>query len=144
MAHEDAGHYAAKHNKGTELSPAVQKAIEDKNKNGFITCAAAHGIAKTLSIPPAEVGVAVDLMEVRLSRCQMGLFGYEPDGRIIKAATEVNPELDAAIRESIKGGKLPCLVSWEIAKRFGIAKMDVASACETLGIKISSCQLGAF
>jgi hypothetical protein len=36
------------------------------------------------------------------------------------------------------------LNSWEIASRLGIQKLDVASACETMGVKIKPCQLGAF
>ncbi|TFG93521.1 MAG: hypothetical protein E4H15_01155 [Syntrophobacterales bacterium] len=144
MAHEDAGHYAAKHGAKTRPAPAVEQALRDAIEDSTITCAAAHKIAHTLDVPPAEVGVAVDLMEARLTRCQMGLFGYAPEGRIVQPAGEVLPELAGAIREALVDGRLPCLSSWEIAKRFGLAKMDVACACEALHIKISSCQLGAF
>lgn len=144
MTHEDAGHYAAKHDAETRPSPAVEKALKGVIKDDTVTCAAAHKIAHSLGIPPAEVGVAVDLMEARLARCQLGLFGYTPESRIVKAADAVSPELEGAIREALVGGKISCLSSWEIAKRFGIAKMDVARACEALHVKISSCQLGAF
>ncbi len=144
MTHEDAGHYAAKHGAQTSPAPAVEQALEGVIKDGTVTCAAAHKIAHTLRVSPAEVGVAVDLMEARLTRCQMGLFGYAPESRIVKPADAVLPELEEAIRGSLTRGRLPCLPSWEIAKRFGIAKMDVACACEALHIKISSCQLGAF
>ncbi|MFA7462783.1 MAG: hypothetical protein WCY59_06555, partial [Anaerovoracaceae bacterium] len=84
------------------------------------------------------------LMETRLTRCQLGLFGYTPESRIIKPADAVAPDLEEAIRGALLNGKISCLASWEIAKRFGIARMDVACACETLRIKITSCQLGAF
>ena len=144
MTHKDAGQYAAKHGAETRPPPAIEQAVRDAIENGTITCAAAHEIAHTLDVTPAEVGVAVDLMEARLTRCQMGLFGYAPESRIVKPADAVLPELEEAIRGSLTRGRLPCLPSWEIAKRFGIAKMDVACACEALHIKISSCQLGAF
>jgi len=144
MTHEDAGHYAAKHDAGAQPAPEIAEAVRGKIKDGHITCAAMHKIASDLKTTPAEVGVAVDLMEARLTRCQMGLFGYNPESRIVKPADEVSPKLEAAIRESLVDGKVPCLSSWEIAKRFRIAKMDVACACEALHIKISSCQLGAF
>jgi hypothetical protein len=74
----------------------------------------------------------------------MGLFGYDPEGRIVKPAGAVSPELEAALRGSLTHGRLPCLSSWEIAERFGLARIDLACACEALHIKISSCQLGAF
>ncbi len=144
MTHEDAGHYAAKHTAGTEPDPKIRQALEWIVKDGTASCAALHKIADDLNIPPAEVGVAADLMEARLTRCQMGLFGYLPEGRIVRPADEVSSELEGAIRGALVNGKIPCLSSWEIAKRFGIAKMDVSRTCEALHIKISSCQLGAF
>jgi hypothetical protein len=144
MTHEDAGHYAAKHNAETRPASAVEQALKGAIKDSTIACVAAHKIAHALGVPPAEVGVAVDLLEARLTRCQMGLFGYAPERRIVKPAGHVPPELEGAIREALTHGRLPCLSSWEIAKRFHIAKMDVARACEALHIKISSCQLGAF
>jgi len=144
MTHEDAGHYAAKHAARAQPAPEIAEAVRDKVKNGRITCAAMHKIASDLKTTPAEVGVAVDLIEARLTKCQMGLFGYAPERRIVKPAGEVSPELEGAIRESLTHGRLSCLSSWEIAKRLGIAKMGVACACEALHIKISSCQLGAF
>lgn len=144
MTHEDAGHYAAKHGPQARPAPAVEQALTAAVKDGTLTCAAAHKVAETLNVSPAEIGVAADLMEVRVTKCQMGLFGYAPEGRIVKAADEVSTELEGAIREALVDGRLPCLTSWEIAKRLRVAKMDVACACEALHIKISSCQLGAF
>ena len=144
MAHEDAGHYAAKHGAGTQPAPEIAEAVRGKVKDGRITCAAVHKIAGNFKMTPAEVGVAVDLMEARLTRCQMGLFGYTPESRIVKPADGVSPELEGAIREALVDGRLPCLSSWEVAKRLGISKMDMSCACEALHIKISSCQLGAF
>ena len=144
MTHEDAGHYAAKHAAGTRPALAIEEAVRDKIKDGHITCPAMHKIASDLKTTPAEVGMAVDLMEARLSRCQLGLFGYTPDRRIVKPASEVSPELEETIGKSLVDGRIRCLSCWEIAKEFGIARMDVASACEALHIRISSCQLGAF
>jgi hypothetical protein len=144
MTHEDAGHYAAKHAAGTKPAPGIEEAVRGKIKDGRVTCAVIHKIASDLKVIPAEVGVAADLMEARLIRCQMGLFGYTPDSRIVEPASEVSPELEAAIKKSLVDGRITCLSCWGIAKEFGIARMDVASACETLHVKISSCQLGAF
>jgi len=75
MTHEDAGHYAAKHTVGTEPAAEITEAVRDKIKDGHISCAAMHKIASDLKKTPAEVGVAVDLIEARLNKCQMGLFG---------------------------------------------------------------------
>ena len=144
MTHEDAGHYAAKHAAGTRPVPGVEEAVKNKIKDSYITCAAAHKIALDLGVTPAEVGVAVDLMEARLSKCQLGLFGYAPDRRIVKPASEVSHELEEAIKKALVDSRITCLSCWDIAKEFGIARMDVASACEALRVRIFSCQLGAF
>lgn len=144
MTHEDAGHYAAKHSKETKLDERIAGEIRKKIREGKVSCAAAHRIAEELDMTPAEVGIAIDLLEVRIERCQLGLYGYSPKRRIVEAAETVSLELEEAIRGKLSEGKLTCLSSWEIAKQFGISKMAVSSACETVGIKISFCQLGAF
>jgi len=144
MTHEDAGHYAAKHGEETKLDERIAGEIQKKIREGKISCSAAHRIAEELGVTPAEVGVAIDLLEARIERCQLGLYGYSPKRRIVEAAETVSMELETAIRGALTEGKLTCLSSWEIAKKFGIPKMAVCSACETLGIKLSSCQLGAF
>ena len=56
----------------------------------------------------------------------------------------VPDDLEDAIREKLINGKLNCASAWEVAKKLNIPKMHVSSACEKLGIKIKSCQLGAF
>jgi len=144
MTHEDAGHYAAKHSPDTRLDPKIAEAITKKIQDGKITCAAAHKITGELDVLPADVGVAIDLMEARISRCQLGLYGYSPEKRIVEPAENVSQELEKAIRNSLVNDRLFCLSSWEIASKLHIPKMNVAAACETLKIKISSCQLGSF
>ncbi len=144
MTHEDAGHYAAKHPPKTELKPEVEKKIREKLQGDTITCAAAHAVASDLAIAPADVGVALDLMEARIEKCQMGLFGYSPEKCIVKPAPEVVPQLRKAIEQALVDNRLPCLAAWDSAKKLGIAKMDVAAACEALKIKICTCQIGAF
>ncbi len=76
MTHEDAGHYAAKHGPGVKADSKIIDAIKEKMSDGKISCAAMHGISKMLSVSPAEAGKTADLLEVRLLKCQLGLFGY--------------------------------------------------------------------
>jgi len=144
MTHEDEGHYTAKHPIGTELSKQIAEAVKRKVVNGRITCSAAHAIANELNFSPADVGMAIDLLEVRINKCQLGLYGYSPQKRIVKPAKEVSQQLEEVIKTSLVNNRMPCLSCWEIAKKFGIAKMKISEACELLKIKISPCQLGAF
>jgi hypothetical protein len=83
-------------------------------------------------------------MEIELSKCQLGLFGYSPQKMVVKPAETVQADLERAIRRALMNDRLPCAAAWNIAETFGIPKMEVSSACEALKIKVKPCQLGAF
>ncbi len=53
-------------------------------------------------------------------------------------------ELDEKIKTSLVDGKLPCTVAFKIAKQLNVSTKEVGEACNTLNLKISSCQLGCF
>jgi hypothetical protein len=144
MTHADADHYAAKHPVNKTLNKIVAAAVQKRAAEGGINCADAAAIAENLKVTMPEVGVTIDLLEIRLKRCQLGLFGFGEQKLIIKPADQVAPDMEKAIRSSLIDGRLPCLSAWEIADGRGIARMDVSSACEKLKIKIKPCQLGAF
>ncbi len=144
MAHEDAGHYKAKHPAGRKLNETAAAAVREKAESGKISCADAARIAERLKIGMADVGETIDLLEIRLVKCQLGLFGYSPKRIIVKPAAQVASDLENAIRGALVNGRLSCRAAWEIADRAGRSRMDVSSACEKLKIKIKPCQLGAF
>ena len=144
MTHEDAGHYRLKHPSQTDLDPRIAEVLKQKATNNRISCASAHEIADETGVTPAEVGVALDLLEMRITNCQMGLFGHSPEKKAVTSSETVSPELEKAIRNSLASDRISCLSCWEIAARFGIARIDVSAACEALELKIGACQLGAF
>ncbi len=144
MTHEDAGHYAAKHPKGTKYDPQISEALKKKISDGRITCTAVHKIAENLNVSPDEVGKAADLLEVRLSKCQLGLFGYGKQKKIINPAEKISQELEKVIKESTVDGRISCAACWKAAEKTICSKLDVSEACETIKVKISSCQIGAF
>lgn len=144
MARTDAERYAAKHPEGRTLNRAIADAVRKRAPHGEIDCADAGAIAENYRADMAEVGATIDLLEIRLRRCQLGLFGYGKQKRVVMPAAKVSGSLEKAIRGSLTDGHLPCLAAWRIADGAGIPRMDVASACEALQIKIKPCQLGAF
>ncbi len=144
MTREDAGHYSIKHPKGTTYDPALAEALEQKAPDGLLSCTTAHEIASAFAVPPAEVGKTADLLEYRIVECQMGLFGYSPEKRIVRPAPDIAASLRGALDERTVDGVISCLSCWEIAAALGVTKMAVASACESLGLKVKPCQLGAF
>ena len=56
----------------------------------------------------------------------------------------VDPALSKEIKASLKDGKLPCAVAFQIAKRLKVPPKQVGDAANQLSIRISSCQLGCF
>jgi hypothetical protein len=143
MTHEDAGRYAAKHAPGVSPDERIAVAVREKAAEGELACAGAERIGAALGVPLAEIGRTLDLLELRIGHCQLGLFGY-PGGKAVHPAAAVSRDLDAAIRGRLADGRLPCKAAWEIAAERKVARMEVSSACETLKIRIKPCQLGAF
>jgi len=122
----------------------IQKMIMGRAVNKALSCAAAFELARELRLSPGVVGAAADEMDIHLLECQLGLFGYRPEKKIVKPLETVEPAMAAAIRSALVNDRLPCRSAWEIAEGFQVKKMTVSAACETLGIKIRPCQLGAF
>lgn len=147
MAHQDAGKYAAKHPPGTVLNARIAEAIRRKSSDGKLACAAGEEISKELKVSIPEVGVTTDLLELKIKECQLGLFGWGKKprhGKDIEAAASVPDELKTALEKAAANGTVTCPALWRIAGRLGVNRKAVAAACETLGLKIQSCQLGTF
>jgi len=122
----------------------LQKMITSRAVNNALSCAAAFEIAGELGVSPGAAGDTLDQLRIHLGECQLGLFGYKPEKKIVRPLDAVDPALEAALRAALVNDRLPCRAAWEIAERFQVGKMTVSGACETLGIKVRPCQLGAF
>ncbi len=145
MTHEYEGRYRTKHAPDTRVNANLARTIRQKAKGPRLTCSAAFVVARESGVSPAEVGQAADLLELKITACQLGLFGYGRERRIVvEPAQHILPELEQAIREGMVDGRLPCKEAWDIAERFGLSKMEIAAICESLGIRLSQCQLGTF
>ena len=143
MAKKDKGHYSTKH-PGVTISKEIAEALKKKRVDGAMTCPLAFQAAGELNMTVAQIGQALDILEIPISKCQLGLFGYSPISRIIQPAESVPEDLEAAIRKAMIDGRLPCAAAFHLAADFKLAKIRVSSACEKLKIRISACQLGAF
>jgi hypothetical protein len=136
--------FSAKHGPNAQADPIIKEKVNQHAAQGNLPCAVAFKIADELGVSPAEIGKTVDLLDLRLSKCQLGLFGYQPEKKAVKARSPENRQMEDAIRKALDDGKLACSDAWDIAGRFNVPKMAVSGACESLSIKIKACQLGAF
>lgn len=144
MTRRDTGHYARKHPADKKVDPRIASAVKEKAPEGTMPCATAFSIVKELGVRPEEVGFTLDFLEIKIVKCQLGLYGYEPRKKIVQAAHAVDPDMESTIRGSLVNERLPCAKAWQVAESFNISKMEISAACEALKIKISPCQLGAF
>ena len=119
------------------------------DNDGQIPCAAAHRIAEELGVKPLQVGEQADEIGIRISRCQLGLFGYTlkkgtPGYRVVKKLDDPPDAASASVRKAAAHGRIPCLTLWRLAREYGLTKRDMGNIAETLELKVTPCQLGCF
>jgi hypothetical protein len=129
-------------------SEKIVKMIAIYPEKGKLPCAVAHYIAAYLGATPLDVGKEATATGVRLYQCQLGLFGYGRKGqsayKIVGRKVEVGQEVLDLIRAGVSEGRISCARLWEIADSTGVIRAEVGNAADSLGIKITPCQLGAF
>lgn len=147
MTHEYSGKFALKHPPGTMPNERIAKVIREKSPGGELACGMAERIANELKVSISEVGMTADLLNIKIKKCQLGLFGWgnKPNhGKDIHLANSVPFEMKRALEGIAENGRVTCASVWAIADRLGTERKTVSIACETLGLKIRECQLGAF
>ncbi len=122
----------------------ISNEIKKNAKEGKLPCAVAFQIAESLGVQPGDVGKTADILNVKLEKCQLGLFGHDPENKKVKPDHEAASKLKGAIEPEVTDGRLACRTVWEISARLDVSKMKISNACEAMGIKIDKCQLGAF
>ena len=124
------------------LEGAIRAALVE----GKLPCAQAFVVADTQRVAPVKIGEETTRLGIRVSRCQLGLFGYadEEKKRIVQPAASVPKSLEDVIQARLVKGRLPCRAAWEIAQEHDLPKLEVASAVEGLKLRVSACQLGCF
>lgn len=144
MTHMDKGQFFKKHPEGTKVGDALKQEILKQTKDNNIFCKAAEKISESQNVAMNEIGVAIDMLNINIVGCQLGLFGFDGKQKHVVAAPSVIPDLEASIRQALVNGRMPCTAAWTIASQFELKRLDVCAACEKLGIRVKPCQLGAF
>jgi hypothetical protein len=127
------------------LTTRIQASLVD----GQLPCLFALAIAHELGIPPLEVGHTATTTGVRISRCQLGLFGYGPKAegksKIVQAMPQVPDDLAARLRAALNpAGHLTCAAAFAVAQEAQRPRLEIANAAQALDIHITKCQLGCF
>ncbi|MDD5306230.1 MAG: hypothetical protein PHU25_02805 [Deltaproteobacteria bacterium] len=119
------------------------------NPDETLACAVAHYIAASLAVDPRDVGEAANQRKLKLAACQLGLFGYGRKGasdyKILGRKVGLDREiLDRIMARAAPDKTITCRALWDLAAECGIMRAEAGNAADSLGLKISACQLGAF
>ncbi|MBI4772919.1 MAG: hypothetical protein HY788_01845 [Deltaproteobacteria bacterium] len=136
--------YSAKWGSEIQVDDRLAEAVLARSNDGKIKCAQAFLVVSEWRVGPLEVGRVADLKELRITHCQLGLFGYGDQKKAVTPAAEIRPDLEGLVRNALEDERLTCAEAWKIAESCHVPKMEVSALCERLQIKIGSCQLGAF
>ncbi len=138
------------------MNETIYQAILERLQDGKLPCGQAFAIAHKLGVDALAVGLAATDSGIRISRCQLGLFGYGPKAegkhKIVHAMDEVPERLAARLRTEAEAelptggdaGGITCTSVWRSADELGYSRLEAASAVEAMGLRVSRCQLGCF
>jgi hypothetical protein len=130
------------------MTEEIEAKIEGSLVNGQLPCIVAHVIAYELDLKPLQVGQTANEIEIAVSLCQLGCFGYGPKAegksKILRPTSKKDEKLMERLRSMTVEGSVSCFKLWQIAAEFGLERLAVSNAAEALGLKIRPCQLGCF
>jgi hypothetical protein len=129
--------------------PAVEAEIASRLRNGMLDCRAAFEAAEQLDVPPARVGRTMDALRLRLTECQIGLFGYPGKAKGWEAAEVAALLVPAGLEDDLLAaraadGSISCPAIWKAAAKNGVSRLQAGYAADRLKIRIKHCPLGAF
>ncbi len=122
----------------------ISKKVMDESQNNSISCTAAFKLSKLLDIPYLEVGFYADSLNLKLSKCRIGLFGHGKGVKLIKKLDTIDKNIEKRVDTFLDDERLSCENVLKIADEFKVSPVIVGSVCQTKGIKIKNCCLGAF
>jgi hypothetical protein len=138
------------------MDDRIHQAILEHLEDGKLPCNHAFALAHRLDVDPLSVGLTANEAGIRISRCQLGLFGYGPKAegkhKIVHPMDQVPERLAARLRAEAESSSqaqagekgITCTAIWRVADGLGYRRIEASSAVEAMGIKVSRCQLGCF
>ena len=130
------------------MDEQLLRTIRKRLEGGKLPCSQAHAAAQELGVEPLTVGEAADEADIRIARCQLGLFGYGPKAegkhKIVQPMGTVPELLAHKLSEQAGPDGITCLSIWQIADELSFQRIEASSAVEALGLRVSRCQLGCF
>jgi hypothetical protein len=133
---------------GQQMHDRIHKDITERLEDGKLPCKHAFALVQALGVEPMQVGRVANTANIRISRCQLGLFGFGPKAagkhKIVHPAENVPERLAARLRSGATQDGITCAAIWEAADGLGYSRLEASAVVEAMGLKVSHCQLGCF
>ena len=130
------------------MTDAIVERVKERAHEGEMPCIAAHTVAWETNTTPQQVADILNELDVRVTQCQIGLFGYGPKAegksKLIRPMPALDPDLKARIEAKAPKGVISCRVAWDIAGELGIERLAVGNTADAMGLRILPCQLKCF
>ncbi len=141
-----------------DLRSLIQAGLDN---NGQLSCEEAYIVAEARGVNPQAVRQQADNLGIRISRCQLGLFGYAPEkgrpgfraageavrgsGQKTEEKMEPVPEKVAtAVGDTCSNNEITCVELWELGRAHNVSRFDMGCLAESLELSVRRCQLGCF
>lgn len=118
--------------------------VTDSLNDGYLSCPVAWNIARQAGVPRIAVGAVADGLGKRVTDCQIGCFKVDKTPFDTREAAGISPQVSAQILRLNEENALTCEAVFALAKTCRLKPMDIAGEINTLGLKVSVCQLGCF
>ena len=130
------------------MTDTVVERAKERAHDGKMPCIAAHTVAWETNATPQQVADILNELDVRVTQCQIGLFGYGPKAegksKLIRPMPALDPDLKTRIAAKAPKGVISCSAVWDIAGELGIERLAVGNTADAMDLRILPCQLKCF
>jgi len=130
------------------MNEAISKRSKERAHEGMMPCIAAHAVAWETGASPEKVADVLNDLDIRVSQCQLGLFGYGPKvegkSKLVRPMPAIDPHLKARLEAKAPKGVISCRAVWDIADDLRIERFVVGNTADAIGLRIMPCQLKCF
>ncbi len=123
---------------------SIAEKIQAGSRENRLPCSVAFKLSETLGVSKSEIGHYADYLNLKLSLCQIGLFGHGDRKKQVKTIDSPDPKTLEKIETLNQDGTVSCEDVFRIANELGTDLRNVGNVCQTINIKIKQCRLGAF
>jgi hypothetical protein len=126
----------------------IIRRAQERAHEGFMPCIAAHAVAWETGATPQEVADTLNELDIRVTQCQLGLFGFGPKAegksKLVRPMPAIDPTVKARLEAKAPKGVISCQAVWDIAHDLRIERLIVGNTADAMGLRIMPCQLKCF